>query len=33
MGIAIREKAHTLSEENFVQDGLRGWQGEIPLDP
>src|SRR5882724_10323990 len=33
MGIAIREKTHTLREKIFVRDGLRGLQGEIPLDP
>src|SRR6266850_2132701 len=33
MGIAIREKTHTLREGIFIRDGLRGLQGEIPLDP
>src|SRR6266850_658246 len=33
MGIAIREKTHTLCEEIFIQDGLRGLQGKTPFDP
>jgi hypothetical protein len=31
MGITIREKTHTLREEIFVQDGLRGLQARFRL--
>jgi hypothetical protein len=32
MGIAICERTHAFIEGLFIQDGLRGWQGEVPLE-